>query len=76
MDDIFFDLYQSFNLETRDSRRARKKLEKLLALVSEALGAEKAEELQMAASIIREEEGLRGFIEGFRCGMTVISEKL
>ena len=76
MDDIFYDLYKGCYLQTVASRRARETFESLLDLVTAALGEKKTDELQMAANIVLEEEGLRGFIEGFRLGMTVISEAL
>lgn len=76
MNDIFYDLYKGCYLQTKDSRRARETFENLLELVTSALGEKQADELQMAANIVLEEEGLRGFIEGFRLGMTVISEAL
>ena len=76
MNDIFFELYQSCELETKASRRARKTLEGLLLEVGDALGAKKAGELQSFAETIREEEGLRSFTEGFRFGMAAISEQL
>ena len=76
MNDIFYDLYKSCYLQTAASRRARETFESLLDLVTAALGEKQTDELQMAANIVLEEEGLRGFIEGFRLGMAVISEAL
>ena len=76
MDDIFFELYKSCHLETRGSRRARQTFAKLLEEITKKFGEDFAEELQMSANIVREEEGLSGFMEGFRFGMTVVSERL
>ena len=76
MEDIFFELYRSCNLKTKDSRRFRKRINHLLEEVAETLGNKKAEELETAVKIVQQEEGIRSFMEGFRLGMTAVSEQI
>lgn len=73
---LFFRLYHSGCIETKASRDSIETVENILIEVAKALGEEKAETLQTAIIITRQEEGMRLFLEGFRYGMALISDSL
>ena len=73
---LFFRLYQDGCIETKASRENREITDKILCQIREELGKETADSLRSAINIAREDEGLRLFLEGFRCGMALVSNSL
>ena len=76
---LFFRLYRDGCIETKASRENREITVKTLVFpekIREELGKETADSLRSAINIAREDEGLRLFLEGFRCGMALVSNSL
>ena len=73
---LFFRLYRDGCIETKASRENREITDKILCQIREELGKETADSLRSATNIAREDEGLRLFLEGFRCGMALVSNSL